>query len=212
MNPFNNILKMHLKAKKAQDKAKEEELDKKREERAQRNEELKKRVEETKEKKKKGDLKEPPFMDTIMNFLGGFKIEVKRIHIRYEDDYFQHLRPFSFGVMIESISLDNSDTDWTFESPLSIMITKNRPQNTVNKELSIKNVRVYWNSMSEIFIPTSLWEQTRGLKYQIFEAMDASFLKDIMLDAFKDHAKMQYTHLVAPFSILTSINLKKSFN
>jgi hypothetical protein len=36
--------------------------------------------------------------------------------------------------------------------------------------------------MSEIFIPTSLWEQTRGLKYQIFEAMDATFLRDIMIE------------------------------
>jgi len=66
-------------------------------------------------------------MDTIMNFIGGLKLEFKRIHIRYEDDYFQHTRPFSFGLMIESISLDNSDSDWTFESPLSILITRNQP-------------------------------------------------------------------------------------
>jgi hypothetical protein len=97
-------------------------------------------------------------MDTIMNFLGGVKLELKRIHIRYEDDYFQHHRPFSFGFMIDSISLDNSETDWTFESPGSILITKNRPDNTVIKELAIKNIKLYWNSMSEIFIPTSLWE------------------------------------------------------
>jgi Vacuolar sorting-associated protein 13, N-terminal len=64
-------------------------------------------------------------MDTIMNFLGGFKIEFKRIHIRYEDDYFQHHKPFSFGLMIDSISLDNSETDWTFESPMSININRN---------------------------------------------------------------------------------------
>ena len=67
-------------------------------------------------------------MDTIINFLGGFKIEFKRIHIRYEDDYFQHNKPFSWGLMIDSISLDNSETDWTFESALSILITKNRPE------------------------------------------------------------------------------------
>lgn len=46
----------------------------------------------------------------------------------------------------------------------------------------MKNVRVYWNSMSEIFIPTSLWEQTRSMQYQIFEAMDASLLKEIMIE------------------------------
>lgn len=63
-------------------------------------------------------------MDTVINFLGGFKLEVKRIHIRYEDDFFQHHKPFSMGLMIDSISLDNSTSDWTFESALSILITK----------------------------------------------------------------------------------------
>jgi hypothetical protein len=36
--------------------------------------------------------------------------------------------------------------------------------------------------MSEMFVPTSLWEQTRDLKNQIFDAMDASFLKEIMVE------------------------------
>jgi hypothetical protein len=53
---------------------------------------------------------------------------------------------------------------------------------TKNKELNIKNIKAYWNSMSEMFVPTSVYEQTRNLKYQIFEAMDASFLKEIMIE------------------------------
>lgn len=36
--------------------------------------------------------------------------------------------------------------------------------------------------MSEMFVPTSLWQQTRHLEYQIFEAMDANFLKQIMVE------------------------------
>ena len=56
--------------------------------------------------------------------LGGLKIEVKRIHFRYEDDYFQHHRPFSFGLMIESIAMDNSDTDWLFENDNSIFFSR----------------------------------------------------------------------------------------
>jgi Vacuolar sorting-associated protein 13, N-terminal len=173
-NPLNNLFKMHQRVKKEQEAAKEIERERRRIERAKKNEELKEKIEETKEKQEKkasGELKEPPMMDTIMNFLGGFKLELKRIHIRYEDDYFQHHRPFSFGFMIESLSLDNSDTDWIFQAPLSILINKNRPEydhyslnlinffrNTVIKELQIRNIKLYWNSMSEIFIPTSLWE------------------------------------------------------
>ena len=49
-------------------------------------EKLKKKIEKDK-KKKKGDFKEPP-MNVIINALGGVKLEIKRIHFRYEDDYF----------------------------------------------------------------------------------------------------------------------------
>lgn len=66
-------------------------------------------------------------MSLVINILGGLKLEIKRVHFRYEDDYFTHHQPFSFGLMIDSISLDNSDTDWTFESLTSMGFTRNRP-------------------------------------------------------------------------------------
>jgi hypothetical protein len=120
----------HERWKAEQAAAREKEREENRQKRASRNEELKQRVEETKQKKKDSDggVKEPPFMDFIMNFLGGLKIEVKRIHIRYEDDYFNHTRPFSFGFMIDHILLDNSDVDWIFESPMSVNISKRTPE------------------------------------------------------------------------------------
>ena len=130
-NPLSNIIRMHQRAKKELLRRKEEEREARRTEKAANIEELKQKVEEAKDKKQKkasGELSEPPFMDTLMNFLGGVKLEIKRIHIRYEDDYFQHYRPFSFGFMIDSIVFDNADTDWTFESPTSILITRNRPE------------------------------------------------------------------------------------
>jgi hypothetical protein len=122
---------MHQKAKRVLLRLKEAQKDKRRADRAKKMEELRQKVQEAKEAKQKkasGEIKEPPFMDTLMSFLGGVKIEVRRLHVRYEDDYFQHHRPFSFGFMIDSITLDNSDSDWTFESPASIMITKRQPQ------------------------------------------------------------------------------------
>jgi hypothetical protein len=53
----------------------------------------KKKLEKLKEKKeKKGsklekEFKEPP-LNIIISLLGGLKLEIKRIHIRYEDDYY----------------------------------------------------------------------------------------------------------------------------
>ena len=58
----------------------------------QRMEEKKKKFEKAmakaknKEQKPK-DFKEPP-MKIIINLLGGLKLEIKRVHFRYEDDYF----------------------------------------------------------------------------------------------------------------------------
>ena len=48
------------------------------------------------------------------------------------------------------------------------------------KDFSIKGFRFYWNCLSEMFIPTSLWEQTADLKFQIFEALDAEHLIGLM--------------------------------
>lgn len=67
-------------------------------------------------------------MKIIINLLGGLKLEIKRVHFRYEDDYFQHHKPFSFGLMIESIIMDNSDTDWTFENLLSMGFVRTKPR------------------------------------------------------------------------------------
>ena len=48
------------------------------------------------------------------------------------------------------------------------------------KNLNIKDARIYINSMSEMFIPTSLWEQTRHMENQIFDAMPVESLNDLM--------------------------------
>ena len=64
--------------------------------------------------------------------------------------------------------------------------------NALLKDLKATGVRVYWNCLSEMYIPTSLWEQTRSLKYQIFEAMDAAQLNELMAQAFQENEKDFY--------------------
>ena len=48
------------------------------------------------------------------------------------------------------------------------------------KNLNIKDARIYINSMSEMFIPTSLWEQTRHMENQIFDDIPVESLNDLM--------------------------------
>lgn len=86
-------------------------------------------------------------------------MSIERIHIRYEDDFFNNHRPFSMGLTIERISLGNVNNHWTFLTPNSMQFTRTQ-NNYVNKEFDIVKLRVYVNTMSELLIPTSLWEET----------------------------------------------------
>lgn len=42
--------------------------------------------------------------------------------------------------------------------------------------------------------------------------MDASFLRDMMHDAFLQHPRLAYNYLLEPFSLVVGISYKKSFN
>ena len=72
------------------------------------------------------EFKEPP-LKLLISLLGGLKLEIKRIHIRYEDVYFQQSKPISFGLMLENISINNSDTDWNFDQLLSMNFYRSKP-------------------------------------------------------------------------------------
>ena len=97
--------------------------------------------------------------------------------------------------------------EWAFEHPLSLNYRQVEPTDKKDfllKELEISKVRVYWNSMSEMFIPYSLWDANRELEFQIFEAMPADSLREIMLQAFEPDFPM--TYLVHPISLTLSIS------
>jgi hypothetical protein len=64
--------------------------------------------------------------------------------------------------------------------------------NQLLKELKLSGVSFYWNCLSEMYIPSSLWESTRHMKYQIFEAMDAQQLNEMMVQVFTDQGRSQY--------------------
>jgi hypothetical protein len=83
---------------------------------------------------------------------------IKRVHVRYEDDSMV-TRPFSFGVMIDEIELASTDSHWMFKTNNGMRFTR-QTNKYVNKELNIARVKLYFNSESEMLVPTSLWEQT----------------------------------------------------
>ena len=44
-------------------------------------------------------------------------MRIKRIHIRYEDDYFNSERPFSIGFSIDEIEFGSKNSHWSFLTP-----------------------------------------------------------------------------------------------
>ena len=115
-----------MKVKQKREEEREAEKEKQKEKRAQEKEEKAKKKQKAEDKKK--EMKEPKFLSYIISLAGGLKLEIKRLHFRYEDDYFQHHKPFSFGFMIDSITMDNSESDWHFDSPVSMAFYRKPPQ------------------------------------------------------------------------------------
>jgi hypothetical protein len=58
--------------------------------------------------------------DKLIQFFKGLKLKINKIHMRYEDDYYQADTPYSFGVVIESASINTSDTTWDFQKPSDV--------------------------------------------------------------------------------------------
>ena len=53
---------------------------------------------------------------------------------------------------------------------------------TILKLQEISNISCYWNSMSEMFIPTSVYESSVDLPYGVFEVLEASIILEMMKD------------------------------
>lgn len=65
------------------------------------------------QEKVEDEFKTPIGLNFLFNLFKGIKINVKRIHIRYEDDIMAR-RPISLGLMIDEIELVNYDSHWVF--------------------------------------------------------------------------------------------------
>lgn len=56
--------------------------------------------------------------EDVNTFLKNLKFKIKKLHIRFEDDYFSAQSPFSLGLVVDEISFENSDSEWSFNSLL----------------------------------------------------------------------------------------------
>ena len=133
------------------------------------------------------------------DLIKGLTLVIKRLHLRYEDDYFSQENPYSCGLVIDELRLEASETRIFFErladlhtQSQNLSASGQNVQNQLCKDFNLTGLRFYWNCMSEMYIPTSLWESPRHMKYQIFEAMDAQQLNELMIQAFTESGQNQY--------------------
>ncbi len=94
----------------------------------------------------------------------------------------------------------NSNADWKFAGLDQTKFTKAPIQGKyLAKELTVINMAIYYKSMAEMFIPTSLWESTKHLKFQIFDALPLDELRNLMKNSFAND------YIIEPFSIYSNI-------
>lgn len=109
-------------------------------------------------------------------------LTVNNVHIRYEDETYPYMHPFSFGMCLSSLVLHSSKGEWTFKSVHSSDVSIRTPKEVLAmKEGQVKDFFIYVNSMSDMAIPTSLYEATIDSPIGIFEALAAYELRELLV-------------------------------
>jgi hypothetical protein len=76
----------------------------------------------------------------------------------------------------------------------------------------IKNISLYWNSMSEMFIPTSVFDQSVGNLYGIFEFIEADLVHEMMKDIFAQKVGIHNSYVIDPFTVKIQFAFRNSYN
>ncbi len=89
-----------------------------------------------------------------------------------------------------------TDSEWHFASldstrfsrvaprfGIELVITiylRRDPDELIVRETNVVNMRLYWKSMAEMYVPLSLLESTLGTERQIFEAVSLDDMRNLM--------------------------------
>ena len=136
-------------------------------------------------------------------------LTVNNFHIRYEDDIYSYQQPFSCGVCLDSLVLRTEPTSASFPHINSSELTSERPasRDDTCKSCVIRSLSVYFNPLSGMLVPTSLWEATLSSPIGIFDALPAYELRELMLQEAQFACSAH--SLLAPISLKGAIRLKE---
>lgn len=86
-------------------------------------------------------------------------LQVNNLHIRFEDDIFNQNWPYSLGLITQNILLKTHDKQIVVN--LDSPVTQQPPEKNIKtKIIESSNLGVYIDSLSEMMVPSSLWEAT----------------------------------------------------
>lgn len=136
-------------------------------------------------------------------------LAVNNFHIRYEDDIYSYQQPFSCGVCLDSLVLRTEPVSVSFSHINSSELASERPASREDtcKSCVVRSLSVYFNPLSGMLIPTSLWEATLSSPIGIFDALPAYELRELMLQ--EAQSACSFHSLLAPISLKGAIRLKE---
>ena len=66
--------------------------------------------------------------------------------------------------------------------------------------------------MSEMFIPTSVWDQSYDLRYGVFELIEADIILQMMKDIFVHRVGMANSFIMDPFTMRVQLAFRNSYD
>ena len=115
------------------------------------------------------------------------RLKVRKLHIRYEDDYFQAAlgKKFAFGVTVRDLSVHTGQDDWKFKAdfgshnhhnqthadftrvPMDTQYkyreSNSESANLLIKEISANQLQIYYDNTGQIMVPQDLVEEAINL-------------------------------------------------
>jgi len=147
-------------------------------------------------------IEEEKQVQNVRLIFRNIKLLIKRLHIRYEDDYYQADlgKKFVFGLTLNTLRVASSGDDWNLDTipfkrvPVD---TNNKFRNVSNdsanlliKEIEAEGVEIYFESDPEIIIPNSVVEMAANLgdPRQVFNQVPVQEIFGKMSSVFnQDH-------------------------
>ena len=152
------------------------------------------------EEPRKEGLIEKYFSKVLKNLV----LTVKSVHIRYEDETYAYLNPYSIGVSLSRLEVKNVSQEWLYKDGKATK--RSPPKNATVKEINLTSFAMYISSMSSVLIPTSLWEATLPSEIGIFEALPAYEVRDLFIMESSALSKDHPCTFISPTNVQLSVS------